>query len=215
MSSKIFLDRGERLDFAIKVSGYTRKDFAENVDISVNTIRSWIKPKSKYSNITEKKVDKILNALLKSGVICTKKWLLDGVGMAPLLTQNAKNFFEFNEKFSNYDFPEEMDSDSAILQEIQFFTKINKNAKVILITDDILYPNIFPMTYIGGIEKNLNQLPEKSENIIVLFKEDGTHFIGKMISENKINFKNNFNTLIFEKDKYSSFFEVIYIRLRG
>lgn len=71
-------ERGSRLKHCRTMLGKTLMELGVANQVSIGSLSNW---ESGSSPITEKNIHKIISLLAAEGLICSKEWLLDGMGM--------------------------------------------------------------------------------------------------------------------------------------
>lgn len=127
------IERGKRVKVARTLASVTRKALMERYDLNVNTLQAW---EGGINCLTEKGAKKLVDAFQKEGLIITAEWLLHGDAEP----QPREESLAVNDYFS-------LGDDMRLLQEIEFFKKLNPQGISTLVTDDTLDPLFFP----GGL----------------------------------------------------------------
>lgn len=136
--------QGDRLKFIRNFLGQSRSEFSTYFNLSINTLKS---QESNVLPLTEKSAGKIVQALLKKGVPCSRNWLLSGEGNPEFV-----NLISTQESLSDLKI-ESFKQEQAISYEIQTFKKHNPHPIVVIISDDALLPHYEVGDYVGGIEQ--------------------------------------------------------------
>jgi transcriptional regulator with XRE-family HTH domain len=110
--------------------GLSRKEFCSRSNIPEISLKYWELGKSQ---ISERKLQNLVNSLQKEGVRVTKEWLLYGVGPSP-----------FGEQEKTFTPP-------GLEPEIQFFLKSNSDSIVQTVIDSLWFPFFEKGDCIGGI----------------------------------------------------------------
>lgn len=144
---------GNRIKFARSILRLTRREFEQLHEISVNTLQSW---ESDKNDLTKKGAQKLNNAFVKSGLLCTEDWLMTGKGQLPTLLENA------------FELPNKFDEDFCILREIEAFKAINPDPIVVIMSDNGMEPLYCIGEYVGGNKKHNEQINSLiGENCII------------------------------------------------
>ncbi len=166
----------QRIRHLRTLTNLSREQFEEEFGINRNTLKSWELGKNP---ITEKAASQLTESLEKGGIICTPEWLIFGIG--DISIRKELGIPDLSEHFSDI---------NAAYAEAEHFRKMNKNSKVIAITDKNMLPTYEPGDYVGGISiskdrENMNF--EKNYRYIVTLKNETT-FVGKpsLIRENEL-----------------------------
>lgn len=146
---------GNRIKSARMLSGHSRISFSTISKISAATLRAWEEPNAGRYGLTEKGATRLINALRRCNINCTKKWLLHGIGGGPnLIGSNAKIL---DLQYENVNWGEE----ESILKDIAAFKSNNANTIVTMITDNVMLPFFSYGDYVGGCalsKKNIKKL---------------------------------------------------------
>lgn len=161
--------------------GLTRKEFSQNHDLSSYTLRAL---ENGVLKVSQKHIDKLLEAFKKEGVNCTKEWLLEGIGPAP----SDETIIPHNSSLGlAQDVPSLYVPKKGIEREIHFFIKNNPEALVIQILDTSMLPLYEPKDYVGGVKADLNSknlpygkpclviLPDDHQLVRILYPGDQEH----------------------------------------
>ncbi len=139
---------GNRIKSVRMLAGYNRKEFSEKTGISAATLRIWENPFSDRQGITENGVVRLMQALKACGVLCSKDWLINGLGPGPSLIMDRSSIL--SQALQDITWGEE----ESIFKDIQSFKANNINPVVTMITDDSMTPFYFYGDYVGGSKKN-------------------------------------------------------------
>ncbi|ODN41342.1 hypothetical protein [Piscirickettsia litoralis] len=189
-SKEELIERGIRLSFAIKMSRLNRQEFSKESKIPINTLRTWEKPNRENVGLKSKSADKVIAALFDVGVICTKQWLLYGIGVTPMLTSTAKSLIDLplNNTMPKVVDESQNDEETEIIREIQFFKQNSNGNIIVIIQDDSMLPFYSSFDYVGGKlrESNIDQyigrnciikIEGQESYIISRFKKHGDKYI--------------------------------------
>jgi DNA-binding transcriptional regulator YiaG len=145
--------KGKRVRSARMLAGLNRKEFQVKHHIHVNTLKSWENPLENQKGLTLKGAERLIQALKKEGIICSKEWLISGVGQGPrLISEQPKEFEEISPA------PIAISQDEAILKEVQFFLDTNPNSIVTLVTNDLMSPFYKIGDYVGGYKRSEGEI---------------------------------------------------------
>lgn len=139
----------ERVKTARLLTALSRKDFCDKHKININTLQSLELGRLSLSN---KNAILISNALANEGFICSKEWLLSGKGFFPTKERDLN----LNVHIKNLNIND--NDEIALLREINFFKKNNKDHIVTVITDDGMSPLYQTGDFIGGRKINNKNL---------------------------------------------------------
>jgi transcriptional regulator with XRE-family HTH domain len=82
------IERGERLKLLRQMSGYSRKQFGENIEYSGAAIQSW---EEGYSGLTPKGALRVINLMKSLQIQCDFDWLMEGKGSYPQFVAAIQN----------------------------------------------------------------------------------------------------------------------------
>lgn len=143
---------GNRVKSARMLSGHSRKAFADISGISMATLRAWEDPGDGRKGLTKKGADRLVKALNKAGISCSKKWLLHGEGIGP------KPIGQYSEIFTDEDVFKGWGEEEAIFKDIESFRANNIDGLIAIVNDDAMLPLYSPGDYVGGIKKTGNDI---------------------------------------------------------
>jgi transcriptional regulator with XRE-family HTH domain len=162
-------DQASRLKKIRLYLGMTREVFGKQLHISQYTIRSW---ETGAKNFSEPSVKRVVDSLNKRlNFYCTFDWLMYGSGESPITL--------YEEKDKNVDGAVKLDIlQEKILKEVMNFKSLNKDASVIIVSDDRFYPLARPGDYIGLIQIDPNEMNKHIGSIIFFINENEVNFFG-------------------------------------
>lgn len=149
-SSALGLSTGRRIKMARTLAGISRKDLEEKHGISIHTLQSW---ELGRNPLTEKTAAKLIDIFHSTGVSCSKKWLLEGVGKSPSLLDSEFVPYPSGDK----DIAPLLAKEGAIQKEVDFFKTHNPNAVVIMVSDETMSPRYMQGDFVGGIQYHTAQ----------------------------------------------------------
>jgi len=189
------------------MTGLTRLEFAE-LGISQNTIQAWEQGKTK---LTEKGAKRLIEAALKTGVICSMDWLLQGKGSAPFFSKKNSQFNSTQYEVINKNL-------SSEILDIESFKNNNPNSIVFNVTDDSMLPFYRLGDYVGGKRYKGNYIDLHGVNCIISCFDFGI-FIRKLICSKgsfffvATNLESTANNLVLEKEKIDFLAPIIWHRI--
>lgn len=142
--------RGRRVRSARMLAGLSRKTIHHKYKIHANTLKLWENPLHSRRGLTEKGAQRLIDALLKEGVLCTIEWLMAGTNPGPSLIgtqQILKN--KAVEKASSI----KLSKEALLLKELEAFKNVHPTARVFMVTDDGMEPQYHYGDYVGGYKK--------------------------------------------------------------
>jgi transcriptional regulator with XRE-family HTH domain len=164
------IERGKRVKVARTLARMTRKALMDRYDLNVNTLQAW---EGGINCLTEKGATKLVTAFQKEGLIITTDWLLHGdADLQPLEEAPAVHDY-----FS-------LGDDMRLLQEIEFFKKLNPQGISTLITDDTLEPFFSRGDYVAGILYPTPKWNELIGRFCILHTQDGRVLVRKVFAKN-------------------------------
>jgi DNA-binding transcriptional regulator YiaG len=164
--TKLAIERGKRVKVARTLANLTRKALMDRHNINVNTIQAW---EAGINCLTEKGTRKLVDALQKEGLIISKDWLLFGDVEQPQEVASVNDYLNLGE-------------DMRLLQEIEFFKRINPQTISTIVTDDYLHPHFFQGDYVGGVIHPMKRLHELNGAFCIVTTQDGRLLTRKIYS---------------------------------
>lgn len=138
-------DVGRRVKTARTLAGLTRQDLASKYSISLHTLQSWELGRNK---LTRKGATRFINALEQAGIECSLDWLLHGIGLGPRPNDQTSQVIYRSTHHSNDNI--DWDDERAIQLDIEAFYKNNREATVVMVSDDAMEPIYKTGDYVGG-----------------------------------------------------------------
>jgi transcriptional regulator with XRE-family HTH domain len=133
----------DRVRFVRSLTKLTREAFEEKYGINKNTIKSW---ELGVNTLTEKSAKALSDAINEEGFTCSPQWLIFGQGSEPrLISENDDALLE-----------SDLDQQSKIIYEADYFKKNNPNSIICMITDNSMDPDFRAGDYVGGIFFNVS-----------------------------------------------------------
>lgn len=120
----VALERGRRIRMLRVLSGLSRKQFQEQLSVSMSTLNIW---ENGRVCLTLKGAARISSAVKTIGVICSENWLLYGEGVPPYTAGSSAPTAEAPRTTEYRD-------------EIDYFLHENKDGITTTITDDTMAP---------------------------------------------------------------------------
>jgi transcriptional regulator with XRE-family HTH domain len=192
----INIERGERLKICRTMLKKTLKELGTAHQISIGSLSNW---ESGASPISEKNVHKILSLLAVEGLVCTKEWLLEGIGEAPYCYTPTS--YGESQKDGGFSVTDQM----LFFREIESFKKINPNMLITLVKDDSMLPFLRIGDYVGGYPLSKPHYARAQGNICIVEVDEGEFLVRQLFFQEKIlllstapDTKNNF--LLLEKE---------------
>lgn len=146
--------RGQRLRYIREeMLGLSRKKFAErhaNKKITVNNLQNV--EDARFKGMKIEHVELLLPALEEEGIVCSKSWLLEGVGDPPRFRSYLEQFTgeEPTQRTSEVAVHDKPD-DAAIAIELRAFHECHVDAVDAIVSDDALDPYFLTGDYVAGI----------------------------------------------------------------
>lgn len=137
-----------RVRFVRHLTKLSREAFEGKYGINRNTLKSW---ELGINTLTEKSAKVLAEAINEEGFSCSPQWLIFGQGPEPQpLDESDKLLFD------------EINQQSKIIYEADYFKKNNPNSVIFMITDKSMLPEFRAGDCVGGINidfiTNLNRL---------------------------------------------------------
>ena len=176
---------GKRIKTARLLAGLSRKEMEEKHSISASTLQAWEIGKNP---LNEKNSKRLINIFKTMSIICSPEWLLFGIGAPP----QSFNKLQAIQKTQDENEIIVWDDELSIQREIAFFSKVNKDPVIIIVTDDGMEPFYSYGEYVGGKKRfteNINSVI--GMNCIVQLKDQST-FIRKINKSSKLGLFNLF-----------------------
>jgi len=139
------IERGKRLRICRDYTGLNIKEFCQKHGFNTITFGRW--ENGNKVSLNDKNVDRVCHALLKEGVICTRTWLLEGTGKAPM-EKNYRSLLE--EKIVDAN-PKSLGT-MLIFSEMEIFQENYENAVTMMMNDSSMEPFYEENDHIGGIK---------------------------------------------------------------
>ncbi len=155
--------RAERLKRLRNIANLSRKEICESSGVNVNTYKGW--ELARFGGLSVDGAEKIVNRVMKAGVICTVEWLLYGTVPSPCLIPD-----ESSEAIS------ELES-SPIAQEFAVFQNLFKNAVLEEVLDDSLLPNIKKGDFVAGVKRYGEEMELGVDKLCIIQTSDGKKLI--------------------------------------
>jgi transcriptional regulator with XRE-family HTH domain len=171
------IERGNRLKYCRTMLKKTLKELGTANQISIGSLSNW---ESGASPISEKNIHKIISLLATEGLICSKRWLLEGVGEAPYLytfkpynTDQKDNSFNLTAQF-------------LFFKEIESFKKTHPEMLITLVRDDSMLPFLGVGDYVGGPELSKADYMKEQGNICIIEIKEGEFLVRQLFIREKI-----------------------------
>ncbi len=152
----------ERMKLIRKSMGISRREFQEKFLISLNTLQSWEDERTK---ITDRSINRYITALEHAKVLCSKDWLVNGVGDPPKYSNESLLFLP-GMQISNYN------NEGNIIREIEKFESLNQESIVIRIADNLMSPIYKMGDYIGGVKHDLDKIDSLLGEPVIIKTQD-------------------------------------------
>lgn len=152
--SKIYQTKknvGQRIDIAISLTGVPQGEFCQSFNIPQPTLLGW---KNGNRVLSEKGAEKIIQGCTTMGVICSKEWLLQGIGFPP---QQKEDIFHFMTEKTLQNIDNEGLSRSY---EIEAFSFFNAHTLTKTAESDSMSPEISKGDFVGGVKLDKPFFPQ-------------------------------------------------------
>jgi transcriptional regulator with XRE-family HTH domain len=134
---------GKRIKTARLLAGLSRKEIEEKFFISASTLQAWEIGKNP---LNEKNAKKLIDIFKSVALICSSEWLLFGIGTPPQTFSELQQAHKLQDKGEIITWDDEI----SIQKEIVFFSNVNKDVAIVIVTDDGMEPFYSPGDYVGG-----------------------------------------------------------------
>lgn len=146
------IERGKRIRMLRALSGLSRKQFQEQLNVSISTLNIW---ENGRICLTKKGALRISIAVKEVGIECSTEWLLSGLGNPPRQIKN-----------SNPDNSSTSDPDGY--GEINCFLKNHSNAIYATISDELMAPFFNIGDIVAGPTVPIAQIKSLLGNIVII-----------------------------------------------
>lgn len=163
------VERGKRLRVCRDYTGLNIKEFCKKYGFNSITFGRW--EKGNKVSLNEKNVDRVCHALLREGIICTRAWLLEGTGTAPV-EKKGEPLLEETDVNKNSKTLATM----LIFSEMEFFQDNHENAITMMMNDSSMEPFYSANDHVGGIKLASSEY-DLAHKKNCLVKISGTHRI--------------------------------------
>lgn len=147
--------RAKRLTQLRKLTGLTRRAFAQKYGLSENTVKNW--EYAHLAGLSEHGARLMIDAFIKEGIECSINWLLYGKGNPPK-RKSADPTLQATIKES----PDH--AHQTILKEINDFKKHHAEAVIYEVKDDSMLPFYRNGDFVAGVRhyaKDISQLIDR------------------------------------------------------
>ncbi|MBA3813514.1 MAG: helix-turn-helix transcriptional regulator [Alphaproteobacteria bacterium] len=171
------IERGNRLKACRAMLNKTLKELGTAHHISIGSLSNW---ESGASPISEKNVHKIISLLAAEGLICSKEWLLEGMGEAPYIYISKS--YSPDQKDSSFN----LTSQFLFFKEIESFKKSHPDMLIALVRDDSMLPFLRVGDYVGGAELSKADYINEQGNICIIEIREGEFLVRQLFVREKI-----------------------------
>lgn len=140
--------------------GLSRKDLAQKYEIPEITLKYWELGKS---NITQKNIQNLINSFAKDHILCTKEWLLHGIGPSPFEGKKETPLKSFD-----------------IKKEVDAFLENNTLSVSTVIVNNNFLPFYEKGDIVGAIPWNLSEKKAQSFFALISFHESDHFFLYRL-----------------------------------
>lgn len=171
------IEKGNRLKLCRAMLKKTLKELGTVHQVSIGSLSNW---ESGSSPISEKNVHKIISLLAAENLICTKEWLLEGIGETPYLYASTQP----NE--GKKEDPFNLTGQFLFFKEIEDFKMNHPEMLITVVREDSMLPFLRIGDYVGGpILSKADYVREQGSICIVEIKE-GDYLIRQFFIREKI-----------------------------
>ena len=169
---------GERLKHLRQMARLTRSYLEKTHHLPAVTLKSW---ENGTARLTPKGIDRCMEIYRQEGIVCSKEWILGGIGLNPSFSVDLGKYFiqerrrgnvenahllldQVPNSFGQIDDETLQSEDMCMAREASFFKESYNNAVVMVVPDENMGPQFNPGDYVGGrfyysgdIDKALNK----------------------------------------------------------
>ena len=171
------IDRGNRLKLCRTMLKKTLKELGTPHHISIGSLSNW---ESGSSPISEKNVHKIISILAAEGLICSKEWLLEGVGDTPYIYASSQHLED--KKVESFN----LTTQFFFFKEIEAFKKVHSDMLVTIVRDDAMHPFLRVGDYVGGATLSKADYEKEQGNICIIELTEGNFLVRQFYIREKI-----------------------------
>jgi DNA-binding transcriptional regulator YiaG len=144
------ISRGKRLKSLRRMTGFSRRAFAEKHEISPNTLQNW--EDGKAGGLTEKGAKRVILALREEGIQVSKRWLLEGEGIKPYISDAVYTSNDLESYGEDKALPQTKE-EIAIIAEVQALHSLYPNLIDFVIKDDAMHPYYQTGDWVAGVKR--------------------------------------------------------------
>ena len=162
--NRIRANRAKRLKSLRRLTGKSRREFAEKYGIPPGTLQNW--EDARYGGLTEKGAKRVIKAFNAEGIFCTLEWLMHGIGANPQISDRLYLSDSIGGGITGYAAPTTtvtspqqvstpipQQSFSTIVQELLLFRQLNPNTIDTVVVDDGMEPRFIVNEQVAGIQR--------------------------------------------------------------
>lgn len=157
--------RASRLKKLRKMTGLSRKNFANKHSISEGTLQNW--ETARFGGLSEKGAYVVIEALQKEGIFCNFEWLMYGIG--------TYTFPYCNESIENV--TTKQSNSKAVEKELQTFLSNHNDPASIIVTDDSMEPIFSKNQILAGKKRHLNEISSAINKYCIVELNDSTKLV--------------------------------------
>jgi transcriptional regulator with XRE-family HTH domain len=182
LKSKEYLESpSRRLRYIRSLLGVSRADLERKYGVSQTTIKSW-----EYGTvkITQEAINRCLSMYRAEGMILSREWILEGVGLEPKTSCSVANYFSSLEEKNllppDHRNPQQADELLA-LSDADLFKKNEDHRVVMMVCSDEMMPFYSAGDLVGGRLRYNEQIQEGVNRNCVVVVEGGIQFFRRVI----------------------------------
>lgn len=146
---------------------FTKEQFSKVSGIPLSTLQNW--ENIRNNGLTERGVNRLVQALRAEGIDCAPEWLLYGIGekpVSPFIQQKASA----NNVVKSV-------GEDVITQELQLFHQLNPDAVDIVVNDDAMLPYLWPGDHVAGKKYRAEEIKMVIGLPCIVQTTDGLNFV--------------------------------------
>lgn len=165
---------GERLKYIRGLLKVSRAYLQDKYGIPEITLKSW---ENETTKISKSGVTRCIEMYKSEGILVSEDWILFGVGLDPKVSVDVSQYFSIP---TNKDLPIE-DDEVAMIRDANVFKENNKNAVVMVVSNDDMRPFYYPGDYIGGKMRFNENIETALNKDCIVYLKNGEKFFRRVI----------------------------------
>lgn len=169
------LTPSERLKYIRKLLGATRAYFQDKYDLPEITLKSWEGGRVKLSSSA---ISRCVEIYRKEGLIVSEDWILEGIGLDPVIQSSISDYFLSSEPIENNLY---RDDETLMMRDAHMFKESHPNAVIMLVSSDEMEPYYKSGDYIGGKVRSGTDVETALNKNCIVFLGNGERFFRRLI----------------------------------